>query len=251
MPTSFRELVDEVEKKQGYVYLIRNGDLHKIGVTMDLERRMKELRPDEIIAVYQAVNVTGVERLLHSRYKDVRLPQTEYFRLSQEQVREIRCVLNGEEDLEDRPAHKWVRDLEKRRLAVLNTVASIFDSADADNVLWTEHADSEGQVQTALHYLLNDPRAMDELPASQATLEAAERMLIKDDAIAPIAKASNLGELERASISFLDDFSLIYCWLVDSKTLVLADRRGDNQSTRKGISELKSRLNAKGLRWSE
>jgi predicted GIY-YIG superfamily endonuclease len=96
MSNSFRELVVEVEAKRGYVYLIRNGDLHKIGVTMDLERRMKELRPDEIIAVYQAVNVAGVERLLHSRYKDVRLPQTEYFRLRQEQVREARAVLNSE-----------------------------------------------------------------------------------------------------------------------------------------------------------
>lgn len=253
MSTSFRELVDEVEKRRGYVYLIRNGDLHKIGVTMNLERRMKELRPDEVIAVYQAVNVTGVERLLHSRYKDVRLPQTEYFRLSQEQVREVKSVLNGGEDSNAQPAHKWIQELEERRQDILGGVASIFDGADADKILWTEHADSGGQVHTVLHWLLHDPYAMEKLPASQATLDAAERMLVKDDAIAPIAKASSLDELEAASVRFLDDFALVYCWLVDSKTLVLCNRRkkGDDQAVDNVIKEFKGRLNTKGLRWAE
>ena len=29
----------------GYVYLIRNGDLYKIGHTANLERRLKQLQP--------------------------------------------------------------------------------------------------------------------------------------------------------------------------------------------------------------
>ena len=32
-----------------YVYLIKNGDLHKIGITGDLGRRMRELKPDRIV----------------------------------------------------------------------------------------------------------------------------------------------------------------------------------------------------------
>lgn len=253
MPSSFRDLVGEVEKKKGYVYFIRNGDLHKIGVTMDLDRRMKELRPDEVVAIYQAVNVTGVERLLHTRYKDVRLPQTEYFRLSQAQVREITSVLNGTIDPAPQPVHKWIQDLEERRLAVLDGVASIFDGADADNVLWTEHADSGGQVHTVLHWLLNDSYAMNKLPASKATLEAAERMLIKDDAIAPISKASSLDELKVASERFLDDFSLLYCWLIDSGTLIPFNRRekNDTQAIAHLINELKARLQVKGISWVE
>lgn len=253
MPNSFRELVEEVEIKRGYVYLIGNGDLHKTGITMDLERRMNELRHGEIIAVYQAVNVAEVERLLHSRYKDVRLPQTEYFRLSQEQVREVSSVLNREEDSHAKIVNKWLLELEERRLAILDDVASIFDAAGADTVLWTERADSEGQTHTVLHWLLNDPYAMEKLPASQATLEAAERMLVKDDAIAPIAKASSLEELEKASTRFLDDFLLLYCWLVDSKTLIPFSRRNpsDNQAISNLFEELKRRLSAKGLRWAE
>lgn len=32
------------------VYLIRNGDLHKIGITSDFDRRMRELQPDHVQA---------------------------------------------------------------------------------------------------------------------------------------------------------------------------------------------------------
>jgi hypothetical protein len=248
MPSSFRDLVDEVERKRGYVYLIRNGNLHKIGVTMDLERRMKELRPDEIIAVYQANNVTGVEKLLHSRYKNVRLPQTEYFRLSQEQVREVKLILNGKEGLEAEPVHKWIKEIEERRLEIFDAIGLLFDGADSDNILWSEHEDSKGRTQTVLHWLLNDPDSTKRLPASQATLNAAERMLVKDDAIAPIAKASCLEELEIACIRFIDDFSLLYCWLWDSNIL---KPQKDNQGMFNSLSYMKQRLVANGLRWSE
>ena len=47
-------LLDEIkrtEKVPGFVYLIRNKDLFKIGITICLQRRMKELKPDEVVAV--------------------------------------------------------------------------------------------------------------------------------------------------------------------------------------------------------
>lgn len=72
------------------VYLIRNGDLHKIGTTKNLIRRMKQLKPDEIISTLETTDYRAIEKELHRKYKDVRLPQSEYFRLSDTQVNE--CI---------------------------------------------------------------------------------------------------------------------------------------------------------------
>ena len=33
----------------GWVYLIRNGGLHKIGITKNLEQKMKAFEPNEVI----------------------------------------------------------------------------------------------------------------------------------------------------------------------------------------------------------
>ena len=72
----------------GIVYLIRNGDLHKIGTTKNLQRRMKQLKPDEIVKTLETTKFRAIEKELHRKYKDVRLPQTEYFRLSDQQLAE-------------------------------------------------------------------------------------------------------------------------------------------------------------------
>ena len=66
----------------GIIYLIRNGDLHKIGTTKNLQRRMKELKPDKIIRTLERTDYREIEKELHRKYKDVRLPQSEYFRLT-------------------------------------------------------------------------------------------------------------------------------------------------------------------------
>lgn len=79
----------------GYVYLIRNRDLHKIGITTDLVRRMRELKPDEVIATAELDDHAALERELHRRYKDQRLPQSEYFRLSDAQVQEAARTLSS------------------------------------------------------------------------------------------------------------------------------------------------------------
>ena len=70
----------------GFVYFIRNGDLCKIGITENLLRRMDQLKPDEVLNVVRCKNFRDVEKDLHSLFKEVRLPQTEYFRLSEEQI---------------------------------------------------------------------------------------------------------------------------------------------------------------------
>ena len=78
----------------GIVYLIRNGDLHKIGTTTNLQRRMKQLKPDEIVKTLETTKFRAIEKELHRKYKDVRLPQTEYWGkqlLANEQVRLSHC----------------------------------------------------------------------------------------------------------------------------------------------------------------
>lgn len=77
----------------GYAYFVRNGDLFKIGISENLLRRMNELSPDELLNVVRCVNYQEVERELHRKFKDVRLPQTEYFRLSDSQVQEVHRLM--------------------------------------------------------------------------------------------------------------------------------------------------------------
>ncbi len=75
---------------RGWLYLIKNGDLFKIGITRNLDKRMRQLRPDKIIAKLYSPEYKRLERELHKRYKNVRIPQTEYFRLTHSQIREIK-----------------------------------------------------------------------------------------------------------------------------------------------------------------
>ena len=78
-----------VEDNKGFVYLIRNQDIFKIGITENLLNRMSQLDPDEIIDVIKCSNFRELEKDLHREYKDCRIPQTEYFRLDQNQIIEV------------------------------------------------------------------------------------------------------------------------------------------------------------------
>ena len=78
----------------GFVYLIRNKDLYKIGITQNLDQRMSQLKPDEIISVLETQNYDQIEKDLHQKYKDVRVPQTEYFRLTFSQATDCKMFLD-------------------------------------------------------------------------------------------------------------------------------------------------------------
>ena len=77
----------------GYVYLVRNGDLFKIGRTDNLERRLKQLHPGHLIQSVQTDRSRDLEYELHTRFKNARIPQTEYFRLNEYQVEQVRIAL--------------------------------------------------------------------------------------------------------------------------------------------------------------
>jgi len=82
------------KSEYGFVYFIRNGDLFKIGITENLLRRLSELQPDEVLNVVRCKNFQEVEKRLHSDFKEIRLPQTEYFRMLHAHVLEVHRLMH-------------------------------------------------------------------------------------------------------------------------------------------------------------
>jgi len=74
----------------GWLYIIRNRDLYKIGITKNFKNRMRQLKPDKVVAKFYTADFMKLERELHNRYKKYRIPQTEYFRLENYHVKEIK-----------------------------------------------------------------------------------------------------------------------------------------------------------------
>tara|TARA_Y100001968_G_scaffold265679_1_gene254936 strand:+ start:372 stop:911 length:540 start_codon:yes stop_codon:yes gene_type:complete len=74
----------------GWLYLIKNGDLYKIGITKNIENRMRQLKPDLLVSKLYSKDFRKLEREFHKRYKNVRIPQTEYFRLDNKQIKDIK-----------------------------------------------------------------------------------------------------------------------------------------------------------------
>ena len=75
---------------RGWLYLIRNRDLYKIGITKNFENRMLQLKPDNVVIKLYTSDFLKLEKELHNRYKKFRIPQTEYYRLDEYHIREIR-----------------------------------------------------------------------------------------------------------------------------------------------------------------
>ena len=75
--------------EKGFVYLIRNDDIYKIGITDNLLRRFNQLKPDEVLNVVRCSNFESLEKELHKKFKEYRIPQTEYFRLSKNQIEKV------------------------------------------------------------------------------------------------------------------------------------------------------------------
>tara|TARA_B100000945_G_scaffold98652_1_gene77265 strand:+ start:236 stop:778 length:543 start_codon:yes stop_codon:yes gene_type:complete len=78
----------------GWLYLIRNRDLYKIGITKNFDNRMRKLKPDNIVAKLYTSDFLRLERELHNRYKKFRIPQTEYFRLKDYHLKEIKQIIS-------------------------------------------------------------------------------------------------------------------------------------------------------------
>ena len=93
------EVLDELDEvkissdKKGFVYFIRNQDIYKIGITQNLLRRLDQLNPDEVLNTVRCSNFDQLEKDLHKLFKENRIPQTEYFRLTPSQVEEVHQLM--------------------------------------------------------------------------------------------------------------------------------------------------------------
>tara|TARA_B100001287_G_scaffold263147_1_gene253735 strand:- start:39 stop:632 length:594 start_codon:yes stop_codon:yes gene_type:complete len=77
---------EEDKSKEGHVYLIQDirSGLYKIGITKNMEQRMKQLGVGDTAKLIDDIFVPDAkdrEKQLHKKYKDARLPQTEYFNI--------------------------------------------------------------------------------------------------------------------------------------------------------------------------
>ena len=79
--------------EKGFVYLIRNDDIYKIGITDNLLRRFNQLKPDEVLNVVRCSNFESLEKELHKKFKEYRIPQTEYFRLNKNQIEQVNIAM--------------------------------------------------------------------------------------------------------------------------------------------------------------
>ena len=77
----------------GFVYFVRNDEIYKIGITDNLLRRIKELKPDEILNSVRCSNYQEIEKSMHAHFKNRRIPQTEYFRLDAAEVEEAHASM--------------------------------------------------------------------------------------------------------------------------------------------------------------
>ncbi len=83
----------------GFVYLIKNGDLYKLGSTTNLRSEASKMKPGEIISSFKTNDPKSFEVRLLRLYKRKRIPDTNYFRLSESEVDNCIKHLEGKSNL--------------------------------------------------------------------------------------------------------------------------------------------------------
>ena len=84
----------ELQVKTGYLYLLKNNILggYKIGITTAPKSRFKALAVGTkatLIGYWQLDAYRELEKQLHKEYSDVRVPQSEWFNLTDLDVRDV------------------------------------------------------------------------------------------------------------------------------------------------------------------
>ena len=83
----------------GFVYLMKNGDLYKLGCTTNLKSEASKMKPGEIISSFKTNDPKSFEVRLLRLYKKKRIPDTNYFRLSESEVNDCKKHLEGKSNL--------------------------------------------------------------------------------------------------------------------------------------------------------
>ncbi len=82
-----------------FIYLTRKGDLYKISHARNIDKEIKKIKPDEVIAKMEIENPDVFEARLYRRYKNVRLPGSDYFKLNAIQLEDCRRQLGDKSQL--------------------------------------------------------------------------------------------------------------------------------------------------------
>ena len=82
-----------------FVYLMKNGDLYKLGCTSNLANEAGKMRPGKIITSFKTQNSKSFHARLLRLYKKKRIPDTDYFRLSELEVDNCKKHLEGKSTL--------------------------------------------------------------------------------------------------------------------------------------------------------
>ena len=136
---------------KGYVYVIGNKDLTKIGMTTDLKRRMKELKPDKIYATAWISGYESLEKRLHAKYANSRIPQTEYFRLSEY---EIELLVLELERIQEAEQKKTLEEVNARRMSGKEETDQEFLQSMPDTMT-RSMVESRGRLKAHDDYLLS------------------------------------------------------------------------------------------------
>jgi len=83
-----------LEVKTGYIYLLKNNILggYKIGITTSPKSRFKALAVGTkatLIGYWQLDAYRELEKQLHKEYGDCRVPQSEWFKLSDQDIKDV------------------------------------------------------------------------------------------------------------------------------------------------------------------
>lgn len=266
--SSLLDEIKRIENVPGFVYLIRNKDLFKIGITVSMQRRMKELKPDEVVAVKQAANMRGIEKLLHKRYKHQRIPQTEYFRLSSDEVSEAVLLLGGDAAagyIPKESAKEEARELQQlannktRTVLLSKEVKELVDEAEdllfntvSLDRFYQEFPDQEtGEVKTEIEWWKSgDLIPPVKIPMNARTIRACEECACRDDIFLGVAGAENDSDAAEEVMKVIDNFLLIFCWSYrNGYTTLNLDNK--SVSSEDYIADFERRLVERGLWYTD
>ena len=73
-----------------HVFLFKINDLYNIGYSDNLEKTKKQLNPAKLIASFTTTDKKVLD-VLHSKFSNSRIPDSDYFKLSKDQLNE--CII--------------------------------------------------------------------------------------------------------------------------------------------------------------
>ncbi len=78
---------------------MKNGDLYKLGCTTNLKSEASKMKPGKIISSFKTNEPKSFEVRLLRLYKKKRIPDTNYFRLSESEVNNCKKHLEGKSNI--------------------------------------------------------------------------------------------------------------------------------------------------------